>query len=242
MHLRVGGEVDDEVDLGPLDAVHAAPEGRIVPGEVLQQRVEVGRPGVRPLVDAEYPVTLLEQLQGQVRADLARRAGDENAHRLTLPESADGGERLLAPTEGGRGRLLDQHVDELAGACLAGEVDRRVPARPPAQHRLVGPRRPLDEHLLDAADPLGVPLRREPLGQLDEPLQPLDLDLVGDLPGQLGRLGALARRVDERVGAVEADRRDELEGLREVGLGLTRKADDDVGAERDVRNGRAEPV
>ena len=41
VHLRVRGEVDDEVDLRVLDAVHAAAERRVVPGEVLQQRVEV---------------------------------------------------------------------------------------------------------------------------------------------------------------------------------------------------------
>ena len=43
----------------------------------------------------------------------------------------------------------------------------------------------LDEHLLDGADALGVPLGGDPLHDLDEALEPLVLDLVGDLVGQL---------------------------------------------------------
>ena len=35
VHLRVRGEVDDEVDLGILDAVDAARERRVVAGEIL---------------------------------------------------------------------------------------------------------------------------------------------------------------------------------------------------------------
>ena len=50
----------------------------------------------------------------------------------------------------------------------------------------------LDEHLLDPADPLRVPLRRDPLDDVDQPLEPLPLHLVRDLVGQVGRLGARA--------------------------------------------------
>ena len=82
VHLRVRGEVDDEVDLGILDAVDAARERRVVAGEILQQRRErVADPGVRALVDAEDAVAVALQAQGEIRADLAGRAGDEDAHR-----------------------------------------------------------------------------------------------------------------------------------------------------------------
>ena len=81
VHLRVRGEVDDEVDLGVLDAVDAARERRVMAGEILEQRREgVADPGVRPLVDAEDLVAVREQAQREVRADLAGRAGDEDAH------------------------------------------------------------------------------------------------------------------------------------------------------------------
>ena len=53
VHLRVRGEVDDEVGLRVLDAADPVREGRVVAGEVLEQVVEVVRPGVQALVDAE---------------------------------------------------------------------------------------------------------------------------------------------------------------------------------------------
>ena len=100
----------------------------------------------------------------------------------------------------------------------------------------------LDQHLLDRADALGVPLRGDPLHDLDQSLEPLVLDLVGHLVGQRGRLGAVAGRVDEREGAVVAHLLDDLERLREVVLGLAREADDDVRPERDARDRGAQLV
>ena len=70
------------------------------------------------------------------------------------------------------------------GSGVAGEVDRHVAARAAAQERRVGAAGALDEHLLDGADALGVPLGGDPLHDLDEALEPLVLDLVGDLVGQ----------------------------------------------------------
>ena len=70
--------------------------------------------------------------------------------------------------------------------------------------------------------------------ELDEPLHPLDLDLVRHLVGHCRRLGAGARRVDEGEGAVVADLLDHLERLAEVRLRLAGEADDDVGPERKV--------
>ena len=125
------------------------------------------------------------------------------------------------------------------GAASPGEVDGRVPPRAAAQHRRVGARRALDEHLLDPADARLVALAGEPLRQLDEPLHALDLQLVRHLVGHRRGLGARARRVDERERAVVADLLDHLERLAEVVLGLAGEADDDVGAEREVGDRRA---
>src|SRR4051812_16237874 len=75
------------------------------------------------------------------------------------------------------------------------------------------------------------------LHHLDEPLHPLDRDLVLDeLACEVRGLGVAARRVVEREGAVEADLLGDLERLCEVRLGLPREADDDVGRDRAVRN------
>ncbi len=99
----------------------------------------------------------------------------------------------MASAQRRRGRLLDPDVDERARIGRAGEVHRRVAAGAAAQHRLVGARRALDEHLLDEADTSGVAGGRDPLGQLDEPFHPLDLQLVRDLLVHRRRLRALAR-------------------------------------------------
>jgi len=81
MHLRVCREVNDEVDLRVLDAVDPATECRVVPGEVLEQRRKrISEPRVRPLVDAEDLMAVALEVQREVGADLAGRAGDEDAH------------------------------------------------------------------------------------------------------------------------------------------------------------------
>ena len=100
--------------------------------------------------------------------------------------------------------------------------------------------RPLDEHLLDPADARLVPLARDRLHDVDEPLDPFALHLVGDLVGHRGRLGFLPRRVDEGEGAVVADLLDDLERLTEVLLGLAGEADDDVRRQREVGDRRAQ--
>ena len=59
VHLRVRGEMDDDVDLRVLDAVDPAGERRVVAREVLQQVAEVVGPRVLALVDAEDLVAVL---------------------------------------------------------------------------------------------------------------------------------------------------------------------------------------
>ena len=53
VHLGVGREVHDEVDLRVLDTVDPAAEGGIVPGEILEEVRKLIRPRVQALVDAE---------------------------------------------------------------------------------------------------------------------------------------------------------------------------------------------
>src|SRR5579883_781852 len=151
-------------------------------------------------------------------------------------------EGVLGAAERGRGGALDQHRDELARGGVAGEVHDRVPPRPPPEERLVGARPALDQDLLHPADARCVPLPRDPLRQLHEPLHPLDLRRVRDLVGHRRLLRPGPRRVDERERAVEPDLLDDLERLLEVGLGLAREADDDVGAEREVGDRGAQPL
>src|SRR5215218_10647353 len=131
-------------------------------------------------------------------------------------------------------RRLDLDVDVLAGPREAGEVDDLVVARAAAQPARVGSRRALDEHLEGAADEPLRALARAALDDLDEPLHALDLLLVADAVLELRRLRLAAGREDERERAVVADVLDDRERLAEVGLGLTREADDDVGRQRDV--------
>ena len=54
------------------------------------------------------------------------------------------------------------------------------------------------------------------------------------LIAQLGGLGATPRREEKGEGPVIAHVVDDLERLREIFLGLARKADDDVGGDRAV--------
>ena len=81
VHLGVGGEVDDHVGGRVLDAADPALHRGVVAGEVLQEVAEVVGPRVQALVDAEDVMALGEQPQREVGADLAARAGDEDAHR-----------------------------------------------------------------------------------------------------------------------------------------------------------------
>src|SRR5262245_3355442 len=83
MHLRVRGEVDDEVDVRVLDAVDASAKGRVVPGQVLEQVRELVRPRVLALVDAEHVVAVTLEPQGEIRPDLTGRARHEDLHGAT---------------------------------------------------------------------------------------------------------------------------------------------------------------
>src|SRR3954471_17853221 len=139
------------------------------------------------------PWTLSERTIAPRRVSLPSAVGRPPSSRTLrqpshLRSRASGGNGCqLRAFERGRSRGLDPHLDEVAGRRRAGKVDRRVPARPSAKHARVGPARPLDEHLLDAADTLTVPRPGTALHALDEPLDPLALHLVGNLTRQRRR-------------------------------------------------------
>ena len=80
VHLGVRRQVDDEIRLRVRDAADPVRERRVLAGQVLEQVAEVVRPGVHALVDAEDLVAVGQQPEREVGADLAGRAGDENAH------------------------------------------------------------------------------------------------------------------------------------------------------------------
>ena len=61
VHLGVRGQVDDDVDLGVLDAVDPARERGVMAGEILEQVRKLVGPGVLPLVDPEHVVAVALQ-------------------------------------------------------------------------------------------------------------------------------------------------------------------------------------
>ena len=77
---------------------------------------------------------------------------------------------------------------------------------------------------------------RSPPGASTQPVEPLLDDLLRDLIGHRGRSRPGPRRVLERVRRIEPRPLDDVEGLREVLLGLAREPHDDVGRDRDLRD------
>jgi hypothetical protein len=71
VHLRVCCEVDDEIDIGILDTIDPAAEGRVVAGEILEQIPEFVGPRVLALVYTEDVVPFALESQSEVRTDLA---------------------------------------------------------------------------------------------------------------------------------------------------------------------------
>src|SRR5215472_15912287 len=65
--------------------------------------------------------------------------------------------------------------------------------------------------------------------------QPITLFLEGNVVGLRERGRARPRRILERVDGVVLRLAEQAEGVREIGLGLTREAHDDVGGDRNIR-------
>ena len=106
VHLRVRGQVHDDVGLRVLDAVDPAGERCVVSGEVLEQVPEFVRPGVLALVDAEDLMAFLLQSVREIRPDLSGGPGEQD---LSCRDR-----RALRTAQRGRGGARDQDVDELA--------------------------------------------------------------------------------------------------------------------------------
>ncbi len=92
----------------------------------------------------------------------------------------------------------------------------------------IGARRALDQDVDLPPDEALRALRGNALDGLDQSLHPLALHGMRKLVAELRRLGAAARREDERERGVVANLLDHVERLLEVLLGLAGEADDDV--------------
>ena len=106
-----------------------------------------------------------------------------------------------------------------------GEVHQLVLAGPAGEHVGVPLARPLDDHLLDPADPGLVPGQRGALHHHPEPLEALGHHVVGhERCRHRRRPGPRSGREDEGVGAVVLGLGRHLEGALEVVVGLAREA------------------
>src|SRR4051794_16271058 len=88
---------------------------------------------------------------------------------------------------------------------------------------------PLHQNLVSFTHSGDVLLPHQAAYSLDEPLQTLRGDLVGDVSPKASRRGALAHRVFEGVRVIEPGGGNQIEGFLEIGLSLAGKAHDDVG-------------
>ena len=149
---------------------------------------------------------------------------------------------VSVPAKRRRRRALDADVDELPRRRVAAEVDRGVPTRPAPQERWIRAARALDENLLDAADALCVSRSRRRAGRPRRAARSAPLQLVRHLVGHRGGLGAAARAEDEREGAVEPTSSTTSSVSLEVRSVSPGKPDDEVGRQRKIRNGRAQPL
>src|SRR5581483_5072399 len=166
----------------------AALERRVVAREVLQQGGKGIRPRVLPLVDAEHVVAVGEQPQPEVGADLARRAGDQDAHASSVTSECDGS--VATP----------RSVVEVASSMRTSTSSPGLasPLKLTVVLRRVRPRRS-DGSVRDLVGHRGR-LRTRPWG-VDE----RERAVVADLPNDLERLFEvdlrLARKTDDDVGA-----------------------------------------
>src|SRR6266850_208154 len=128
----------------------------------------------------------------------------------------------------------DLHFGERMNAVRGpGEVHYAVVSRPAAHFRFSLFRETLYEHALRRADHRFADQTRLRLQLRLEALQPLQLHVFWRWVGQLRRGRAGPRAVEEGKGGVEADVAGQLQGGLEIGVGLARKADDEVGGQAD---------
>ena len=100
----------------------------------------------------------------------------------------------------------------------------------------------VDDHGENLADQRAIDLPRDRPLQLHGEVPPLGFDLLGNLAGHLCRWRPLLLRVSEDADVVKTDLPQELEELLEVGVALSRVADDKRAAQRDVGDLGADPL
>ena len=114
-------------------------------------------------------------------------------------------------------RLRDDHVDHLANQVHRPfEVDDAIVLRPTAELERVATRHPLHEDALHRADHTVRDLVGLLIDARLQSLQPLELDLLGRIVGEIRRRRAGTPRIDERKRGVETDVVDELHRLVEI--------------------------
>ena len=80
--MRLGCEVDDRVHRA--DLVDVLPHGDVAAAAVRTLRQVPGIPGIGELVEDDDVLACSQHPFDEVRADEARAAGDEKAHRITV--------------------------------------------------------------------------------------------------------------------------------------------------------------
>ena len=215
VHLRVRGQVHDEVDLGVLDAVDAAAErrgsGPRGPGAACRTRASTvfGR--------LSTPKTQWPSASSR-SARFVPIWPDEPVMRmriaLTLPDGADGHERLL-PARAASSRSPARSGRRRARPASAVPVKLTVVLRRVRPRSSVSSVRDGPSTSTSSTRPTRASLRSRAIRCVSSTRRSMRsiFSLVRHLVVHRRRLGAVARRVDEREGAVEADLLDDLERL-----------------------------
>src|SRR5207342_2753472 len=146
-----------------------------------------------------------------------------------------------APAQGIRHDFRDQDVYELADQPgMAGEINVAHVFRTAGEFAGIARAGLFHQHPLHAADHAFGDGAGVAVEQRLQAFQARVLLRRRRVVRQAGRGRARAARVDEGEALVEADVLDQLQRRREVGLGLAREADDEVGADRNAGLGFAQ--
>jgi len=167
-----------------------------------------------------------------------RHAADERASQRVRAGVVDA-DRHGSPDE----HLVTGQMDELVASAPAGE------AAPLPRHRcgrrlvVVFPRGVdgVDQDLDLAADPGFIPFEPDRLLDRQEGVEAAAFDIRRHVVGEPRRRRPRPRRIRRREDLVVADGLEQRQGRLELGLGLAAETHDDVGRDRDPRDGLADP-
>src|ERR687885_9286 len=84
VHLGVGSQVDHHIGRRVLDRSDAPLKIAVAPGEILEHIGKSIHPGIRTLVDTEDRVTIADQAQREVGANLPARSGYQYTHGTSI--------------------------------------------------------------------------------------------------------------------------------------------------------------